>query len=394
MADRKRHIPPPPPITSEDDPLDGVFPLKRTLPAFLFSTAFHAVVFLAVATFSVAVVQRERINVEIDPGSLWDESEYEGLPSLQDVAGSLRQRRFQQAPVRSVARPSAGKPRASAMRAPEMPRIGGVGPTIGNAPGELDTSIPLSIGGGLVGGGLGGGGFGSNLIGLSKKGIDLVIVVDSTGSMQSVLDEVKAEMRHFIAELRSMVELSRVGVVAYRDRGEEYMVKWVDFSFHTTKVQKFVDSLRADGGGDYEEAVKQGIESAMDELSWRKSARRILILVGGTPPHKGDRAELTALLKEFREQDGAVGAIDVTKRLHEEYDRENWIAKGRVGKFKVSPIPAFYRETTDAYRQITHTGGGELLALGSEKELLRQVMVLTFGKRWRVEMAGFMDKLR
>jgi len=391
MADDTRPTPPP---ARDSDPLAGAFPLRRSLPAFLFSTAFHAVLFLAVATFSVAVVKRERINVEVDAGSFASESEHDGLPSLKDVVGSLHQRRFQKAPVRSVARPSTGKPKASAMRAPEMPRISGVGPTIGNAPGDLETSIPLSMGGGLLGGGLGGGGFGSNLIGLNKKGIDLVIVVDSTGSMQSVLDEVKAEMRHFISELRGMVELSRVGVVAYRDRGEEYMVKWVDFSFHTAKVQKFVDSLRADGGGDYEEAVKQGIETAMDELSWRKSARRILILVGGTPPHKEDRTELTALLKEFRGLDGAVGAIDVTKRLHEEYDRENWIVKGRVGKFKTSPMPGFYRETTDAYRQITQTGGGELLALGSEKELLRQVMVLTFGKRWRVEMAGFMDKLR
>jgi hypothetical protein len=393
MADAPR--PPPPRTPVPDDPLSGAFPLRRNLPAFLFSTAFHAVLLVVLATFSFAVVQRDRINVKIDPGSLGDEADHEGWPSLDDVVGSLHPQRFRQAAVRSVAHPSANqRPAASAMRAPEMPRLSGVGPTIGKAPGDLDADIPLSIGGGLVGGGLGGGGFGGEILGLRKTGIDLVVVLDTTGSMQSVLDEVKAEMRRFIADLQTMVKLSRVAVVAYRDRGEEYVVKWVDFSFHTTKVQQFVDGLRADGGGDYEEAVKQGIETAVDELEWRKSARRILILVGGTPPHQAERAELAALLKEFREQNGAVGAIDVTTRLHEEYDRGNWIAKGKVGKLEISPMPEFYRDTTDAYRDITRAGGGELLALGSEKELLRQVMVLTFGKRWRTEMASVMDKLR
>jgi hypothetical protein len=392
MAEGSRPTPPPP---LEDDPLAGAFPLKRNLPAFLFSTAFHAVVLLLLATFSIAVVKRERINVKIEPGSAWDESEeHEGWPSLQDVAGSLRPRRFQQSAVRSVAQPNApGKPAASAMRAPEMPRISGVGPSIGQSPGQLE-NIPLSIGGGLVGGASGGGGFGGEILGLRKTGIDLVLVVDSSGSMQSVLDEVKEEMRRFIADLQRMVKLSRVGVVAYRDKGEEYIVKWVDFSFHTEKVQNFVTNLRADGGGDYEEAVKEGIATALDELSWRKSARRIVILIGGTPPHKEDRAEVLKLVQEVRDQNGAVGAIDVTKRLHEEYDRENWVAKGSVGKFEVSPMPAFYGETTAAYGEIANAGGGELLALGSEKELLRQVMILTFGKRWRVEMASFVKQLQ
>jgi len=99
-------------------------------------------------------------------------------------------------------------------------------------------------------------------------------------------------------------------------------------------------------------------------------------------------------VREFRDLNGAVGAIDVTRRLHEEYDRDQWIAKGSTGSLEVSPMPGFYRETTEAYRQIAGAGGGELLELGAEKELLRQVMVLTFGKRWRVELAGFMGELQ
>ena len=67
MAESSRPTPPPP---LDDDPLAGAFPLKRNLPAFLFSTAFHAVVLLLLATFSIAVVKRDRINVKIDPADL------------------------------------------------------------------------------------------------------------------------------------------------------------------------------------------------------------------------------------------------------------------------------------------------------------------------------------
>lgn len=395
MADTERRPRRSPADGPPDDPLANAFPVKRNLPAFLFSTAFHGLVFVLLATFSVAVVRQEkRINVKIiEPPSVADEQETEGLPSLTDVAGILTPQSFKPKNAGSVAGPSiSAGPAVSAVRTTEMPRIAGVAPSIGANPGSLD--IPLGIGGGGLEGSMGGGGFGAVVQGLRKVGIDLVIVIDTSGSMQSVIDEVKAQVEDFIGNLQSLVPASRVAVVAYRDKGEEYVTKWVDFSFKTDKVQQFVAGLRADGGGDYEEGVKQGIEAAIDELKWRKSARRIIILVGGTPPHKEDMQDLMTLVREFRKDNGAVGAVDVTKRLHEEYDREAWVAKGSQGTFEVSPMPGFYKETTDVYAQITGQGGGEVLSLGQEKALLQQVMALTFGTRWRTEMARAVKQLQ
>ncbi len=389
---RSRRSSPPP----ADDPLAGAFPLRRGLPAFLFSAVFHAAILIALTTVSFAVVTREKINVKIiEPPTAAEEQELEGAPSLKDLVGVLRPQLVRPRTTGSVAGPSAGPAVAAVapVRAPEMPRLAGVGPSIGRSPGTLD--VPLSIGGGgLAGGGLGGGGFGDLLGGLRKVGIDLAIVIDTTGSMQSVIDDVKTEVRSFIASLQEMVPASRVAVVAYRDKGEEYITRWVDFSFHTSKVQNFVSGLRADGGGDYEEAVKQGIEAAINELKWRKTAKRFIILIGGTPPHKADVPALMNLVREFRDHGGEVGAVDVTKRLHEEYDRAEWVQHGSHGEFKPAPMPGFYRETTDAYAAITGQGGGELVSLGEEKTLLREVMVLTFGTRWRVEMARFMNRLQ
>jgi hypothetical protein len=384
-----------PPPSMEHDPLAGAFPVRRNLPAFLFSTAFHAAILLALTTISVTVAKQvQKINVKIveAPRETIDEVETEGAPSIRDLAGTLRPVIAQTRQTASVAGPSGG-PVVANVRAPDLPRIG-IGPSIGAQPGTLD--IPLSFGGsGLAGsGGPGGGGFGDLLGGLRKVGIDLVLLIDTSNSMQSIIDDVKDEVRAFIANLQQMVPASRVAVVAYRDKGDEYVTKWVDFSFKTEKVQNFVANLRSDGGGDYPEAVYEAVQAAMTELKWRESSRRIMIIIGSSPPHPGTMPQLLGLVRELKEKNGAIGAIDVTRRLHEEYDRAEWVAHGSVGEFKASPMPGFYKEVSDTYAVITGQGGGELMALGEDKTLLRQVMILTFGTRWRVEMAKYMGKLQ
>ena len=385
------HTPPPP---ADDDPLASAFPVRSALPAVIFSTAFHAALLLLLTTISVTVAKQvQKINVKIlEPPSALEESAVEGAPSLTDIAGELRPVITRPRTAGSVAGPSSG-PAVANVRAPDMPRIG-VGPTIGTQPGNLD--IPLSFGGsGLAGGGgPGGGGFGDLLGGLRKTGVDLVLLIDTTNSMQSIIDDVKNEARAFIANLQQMVPASRVAVVAYRDKGDEYVTKWVDFSFKTEKVQGFVANLRADGGGDYAEAVYEGVDAALTELSWRKTSRRILIIIGSSPPHAETMPALLKLVRDLKEKNGSIGAIDVTKRLHDEYERADWVAHGSVGQFTPTAMPGFYKEVSDTYSVITGQGGGELIALGEDKSLLRQVMSLTFGTRWRVEMAKFMGKLQ
>src|SRR4030095_4179148 len=132
-----------------------------------------------------------------------------------------------------------------------------------------------------------------------------------------------------------------------------YVTKWVDFSFKTEKVQNFVANLRADGGGDYAEAVYECIEPAINELSWRKTSRRIVIIIGSSPPHAETMPSILKVVRELKEKNGAIGAIDVTKRLHDEYERADWMAHGSVGEFTPTPMPGFYREVSDTYSVIT-----------------------------------------
>jgi Mg-chelatase subunit ChlD len=120
--------------------------------------------------------------------------------------------------------------------------------------------------------------------GLRKVGLDVVLVIDTTESMQFVIDEVKSKLSQLVAALQRMVPTTRVGIVVYRDKGDDYVVKWTDLSFRTAKLQEFLSHIDARGGGDWEEAVKDGLDAAVNDLKWRKQAKRIIVLVW-PPPH-------------------------------------------------------------------------------------------------------------
>jgi hypothetical protein len=231
--------------------------------------------------------------------------------------------------------------------------------------------------------------FGTFIGGLRKTGLDVALVIDATASMQNVIDDIKTRTIALVTSIQSLVPIARVGVVAFRDKGEDFVVRWTDLSFHASKVKSFIDNLGAEGGGDYEEGVRQGLEAAIDELSWRKRSKRVIIVVGSSPPHAEDMAAIEALAKEFHDAGGVISTIDVTQRMHEEYEKK--LQKWLYGKEpeKISELPAFYQQVRASYRVISDSGGGEIAALGSDAELAEQILYFAFGSRWQKEVARY-----
>jgi len=130
------------------------------------------------------------------------------------------------------------------------------------------------------------------------------------------------------------------------------------------KVQAFFNGLVAEGGGDWPEAVRAGLETAMRQMKWRADAKRVIIIVGGSPPHAEDVPTIRKLVAEWHAKGGVISTIDVSLRLHEEHERmmHRWLYGEELKQ--VSPLPEFYKELTDSFGEIAHQGGGELLTLG------------------------------
>lgn len=122
--------------------------------------------------------------------------------------------------------------------------------------------------------------------------LDLLFVVDATGSMDDEIAKLKSSMADVADQIDNLPERPdvRYGLVHYRDRGDAYVVRTVDFTSNLNDFQYELAALRAGGGGDYPESVNQALHSALNELHWRTPARggdtlRLMILVADAPPH-------------------------------------------------------------------------------------------------------------
>jgi hypothetical protein len=265
-----------------------------------------------------------------------------------------------------------------------------------------------SAGAGAGGFGLGGGGGGAGVSlgssfsryvgGLRRVGLDVALVVDSTGSMQNVIDELKRRLGDLVRTMQRLVPTARIGAVAFRDRDDEkvataprqsesFVVRWSDLTFNGKKVQSFLNGIVAEGGGDWEEAVKEGLETAIRQLKWRADAKRVIILVGSSPPHKRDLPAIAKLVEEWRARGGFVSTIDVSQLLHAEHEKKlhRWLHAEELPE--VSPLPEFYKDVQQSYGDIARGGGGEMIAMEQSGALVRHLLGLTFGPQWQKDVA-------
>jgi len=157
--------------------------------------------------------------------------------------------------------------------------------------------------------------------------------------------------------------------------------------FQNRECFDFLDGIVAEGGGDWEEAVKDGLECAMRQLKWRSDAKKVIILVGSSPPHPQDVAAIHKLIADWRAKGGVVSTIDVSLMLHEEFERQmaRWLHNEDLKE--VSPLPEFYKEVSASFGEMAREGGGQTIAMGQQSTLVRHLLVLTFGPTWERDVA-------
>ncbi|MBI3180404.1 MAG: VWA domain-containing protein, partial [Deltaproteobacteria bacterium] len=120
-----------------------------------------------------------------------------------------------------------------------------------------------------------------------KVPVDIAVVIDTTGSMQSQIDRLKKTLKaiHFQLTSLSMQPDIRFGLVAYRDRGDDYVTQPYDFTRDVSAFQRVLDKLDADGGGDTPEDLQAALDDALHKLSWREDALRLGFVVADAIPH-------------------------------------------------------------------------------------------------------------
>ncbi|MBX8825102.1 vWA domain-containing protein [Ochrobactrum sp. SFR4] len=119
--------------------------------------------------------------------------------------------------------------------------------------------------------------------------IEVAFVLDTTGSMAGLIDGAKKKIwsiANTIIDVNPDADI-RMALVAYRDQGDEYVVKSYDMSADVQGLYGKLIKLEADGGGDTPESVNEALDESVRKLQWTKNdnTRRIIFLVGDAPPH-------------------------------------------------------------------------------------------------------------
>ncbi|MGL4238077.1 vWA domain-containing protein [Tabrizicola sp.] len=189
--------------------------------------------------------------------------------------------------------------------------------------------------------------------------LDLVVVVDTTGSMG---DEIAFLQRELIGITRAAARKApgvsiRYGLVAYRDRGDEYVVQNYGFTGSSGTMAGWLRGLSADGGGDYPEAAAAALSTGVG-LNWRAGkGERLVLHVADAPPHSRDAATYLRAAKAAAEDGvqiftlGASGVAEESEYLM----RQASVATGGRYLFLTddSGVGSAHNEPTVACYQVT-----------------------------------------
>lgn len=119
--------------------------------------------------------------------------------------------------------------------------------------------------------------------------IEVVFCLDTTGSMKGMLDRAKEKIwgiTNQISGAKPTPEL-KIGLVAFRDRGDDYVTKVYDLTEDLDEVNAKLKEFQAAGGGDIPESVNEALHVSVNKIKWSTDddTLRIIFLVGDAPPH-------------------------------------------------------------------------------------------------------------
>lgn len=174
-----------------------------------------------------------------------------------------------------------------------------------------------------------------------QQTLEMVFVLDTTGSMGGLLDAAKEKIWSIVNEVmqKQSSPAVRVGLVAYRDRGDEYVTQVVPITSDLDLVYTNLMQLRAAGGGDSPENVRRALAEAVKRAGWspaKGGLAQVVFLVGDAPPQSyADEPDTLATAAEAVRKNMIVNTIQC----------------GRDG------------ETEQAWKKIAEAGQGKYFAI-------------------------------
>lgn len=118
--------------------------------------------------------------------------------------------------------------------------------------------------------------------------VDILFVVDVTHSMGSLISEAKDRMAGILKALSEKYNIDvKAGLSLYRDHPDQGDI-FVTLTFDLMDIDSIkskIDEITVAGGGDYPEAVIDGVYDGVTSMKWREGSHRVAFLIGDAPGH-------------------------------------------------------------------------------------------------------------
>jgi Mg-chelatase subunit ChlD len=209
-----------------------------------------------------------------------------------------------------------------------------------------------------------------------KASVEVVFVIDTTGSMGGLLESAKQKIwsiANEIAKGKPAPDI-KMGLVAYRDKSDSYVTKSFDLTNNLDAIYKELLALKAGGGGDGPEHVLKGLQDAIEGMSWSADRRtfKVVYLVGDAPAHLdyNDTPKL-AKLTEAAVRRGLV--LNTIQCGSNSQATTQWRQIARFGEGRYLPIPHNGGVATietpfdDRLSELNRELDGSMLAWGRRK---------------------------
>ncbi len=177
---------------------------------------------------------------------------------------------------------------------------------------------------------------------LAKPSVEVAFVLDTTGSMAPLIEGAKRKIWSIataIVDANPQADI-RMGLVAYRDIGDEYVTKTFPLTPDLQDLYANLLGLKARGGGDWPESVNEALHVGVSQLAWNGSPEttRIVFLVGDAPPHMDypQDTKYPAVVAMARERGIIVNAVQAGAALDTE---RVWRSIAQLGNGRYIPIP-------------------------------------------------------
>jgi len=112
--------------------------------------------------------------------------------------------------------------------------------------------------------------------------VDFVFAVDITGSMQPIINSIKSNISVFTQTLVKRGIDYRLGLILFSDDIE----KVYDPTPNVSDFLKWINPVKARGGGDEKENALEALEAAAKIINWREEANRVCVVITDAPYHQ------------------------------------------------------------------------------------------------------------